>query len=372
MSMIDVPINEIFDLSIASNGSFLTKTFVRDHEGEVPVYGASDDAESPSNASYGYIKDNLEGVKYFEDCLTINRNGSVGKTYYRKERFTINSDVTPLILKEKYKNTLDKTYLCRVVENTVRPMFTYTKKAGKSLFGCLTVPIPVKKDGSYDIDEQRRLAGRYEMVEELRSRIQDETDEILCRVPIIKTSGMKDIPISELFDLDKAGGKALYTKAYCNQHPGKIPVYAASATDPLGFVDKSDYNGGYLTWARNGLAGYLTLIPHPFCINADRGILYPRDEVRGTIDMEYIKYTIEPVFRSLIKRRMGDKGKNEYTKLHPSMIKDVVVPIPVNKDGTYDLSKQQAIAAQYRRIENMKNEIKQKVSDIMSISVIID
>ena len=66
--------------------------------------------------------------------------------------------------------------------------------------------------------------------------------------------------IDKIFDIDRSGGKSIYTKKYCMDHPGSVPVYAASAAAPLGFVDEADYSGGYLTWARNGLAGYISFI----------------------------------------------------------------------------------------------------------------
>lgn len=79
----------------------MTKKFVNMHKGEIPVYGST---MNPEAVSYGYIKDNLKGIKYFDNCLTINRNDSAGFLFYRKKRFTINSDVTPLIPFNEYKN----------------------------------------------------------------------------------------------------------------------------------------------------------------------------------------------------------------------------------------------------------------------------
>lgn len=82
----------ILEFAKTSNGSFLTKSFVDSNKGDIPVYGTS---LIRSEVGYGYIKSDLGNVKYFHDCLTINRNGSAGKVFYRKGKFTINSDVTP-------------------------------------------------------------------------------------------------------------------------------------------------------------------------------------------------------------------------------------------------------------------------------------
>ena len=47
-------IKDIFDLSVKTNSSKFTKTFIKNNEGNIPVYGASKD----NLPSYGYIKDN--------------------------------------------------------------------------------------------------------------------------------------------------------------------------------------------------------------------------------------------------------------------------------------------------------------------------
>jgi len=172
--------------------------------------------------------------------------------------------------------------------------------------------------------------------------------------------------ISEIFDIDNAGGKSYYTKKYCQTHAGNIPVYAASSVVPLGYVDTADFDGGYLTWARNGLAGYLTLIKHPFCINANRGVLIPFDNIKEQIDLSYIKYVTEPLFRAAIKGRLGDKGKNEYTQLHPSMIRNIKIPIPLKEDGTYDLEWKKKLAGQYELIDEKKVQIQDEVEEIIN------
>ena len=57
-----------------TNSSSFTKTFINSNKGEIPVYGASKEIDE---VGYGYVKDNLKGVKYFENCLTWNIDGSI-------------------------------------------------------------------------------------------------------------------------------------------------------------------------------------------------------------------------------------------------------------------------------------------------------
>ena len=55
------------------------------------------------------------------------------------------------------------------------------------------------------------------------------------------------------------------------------------------------------------------------------------------------KQVLEPIFRSHVKGRKGENGKNEYTKLNTSMIKDLEVVLPLTSSGEIDLAKQNQI-----------------------------
>jgi len=61
----EIAIGKIFDLSVQTNTGKLTKSFIEENFGDIPVYGASKD----ENVIYGKIKDGLP-IRYFENCLT--------------------------------------------------------------------------------------------------------------------------------------------------------------------------------------------------------------------------------------------------------------------------------------------------------------
>ena len=91
-------------------------------------------------------------------------------------------------------------------------------------------------------------------------------------------------------------------------------------------------------------------------MNGDRGILVPKGG-RTDLDFEYMKYVIQPVFRKLAKGRKGDNGEDEFTKLYPSMLNDVMIPVPVDKEGNIDLQAQQDIAKRYFAAEQCKRDV---------------
>ena len=79
-----------------------------------------------------------------------------------------------------------------------------------------------------------------------------------------------------------------------------------------------------------------------------------------------MRYVLEPIFRSLAKGRKGDRGEDEFTKLYPSMITDVDVPLPVDENGAISLTAQKEIAAMYDTVEQYRHEILSKLDALLN------
>lgn len=362
------PLREIFDFSISTN-SGLTKSFVNSHKGTIPVYGASQDLSIPS---YGYIQDNLEGIKYFDNCLTYNKDGASGLVFYRKGHFTISEKVVPLVIYEDLRSQLDCNYLKYAIENESRKQdYTFSNKATKVTFKNILIRIPVFNDGTYDLQKQISLAQKYKEVEEKRISLINRLSEfkdIAFRLPRDKSSLWNDVKCTYLFV--PSNGNSIYTKEYCKNHNGDIPLFSGNTEGFFGMVDSYDYDGEYLTWAKDGLAGYMMLHNGKFSITGHRGILIPTNNCKN-IDLTYIKYVLEPIFRANKKGREGDLGKNEYTTLNPDMIKKMkgTIPIPILEDGTFDINKQRELASKYEKLETIKTELINKIVELTSIVI---
>lgn len=174
---------------------------------------------------------------------------------------------------------------------------------------------------------------------------------------------MSKMPLSTLFDTVK--GVSKYTKKFGNEHKGPYPVYSASSQSPLTWIDTYDYDGKYMTWSTNGFAGTILVLDGKFSLNGDRGILLPKNG-RTDLDLDYMKYTLEPIFRNMAKGRKGDNGEDEFTKLYPSMIGNVEVPVPVTKKGVVDFEAQVEIARKYKMIEQCKAEILSRCNSLVA------
>lgn len=147
---------------------------------------------------------------------------------------------------------------------------------------------------------------------------------------------------------------------------GKTFIYSANNNEPLAYANFFDYDGSFLTISVNGIAGRITKKEGKFSINADRVILVPLVE---NIDLDYIRFTVEPILRSKIKGRMGHDGQNEFTKLPGGTIERVKISIPIKEDGSFDLEAQQEIANKYRKIQQINSSIYQQIDELINIKI---
>lgn len=170
-------IKDLFDLNNKTNNSKLTKSFIDKNKGTIPVYSAS---KFPDAVDYGFVKDNLQGVKYFEDCLTWNIDGSIGKIHYRSGRFSLSEKVIPLIVKGEYKDTLDLLFLKYTIEREFsKHSFGFSNKAGKGKIQEIEIVVPINKNGTFNLELQKQIADKFEKIETIKKSILKEFDRIL-------------------------------------------------------------------------------------------------------------------------------------------------------------------------------------------------
>lgn len=223
---------------------------------------------------------------------------------------------------------------------------------------------------SLGIEEEKQTIG----LGDFRSLLCDtasaiaEIDEPLGEIqasisPLLST---KEFPITELFEIKRGSGK--YTKAYTKKHVGDTPCFSGNTFGPFAQIDSADFNVPCLSWAIDGLAGYMMIHKQPFSATNHRGILVPKSD---RIDLDYLKNVLEPIFRELKKGREGANGENEYTSLPPFMIENVKVVLPVTQDGTPDLEAQNEIARKYIALEQYKKDISEKLALLIQQKILL-
>jgi hypothetical protein len=149
--------------------------FCNNNKGNIPVYASSKDEKSV----LGYIKDNMPNIKYYENCLSWNRNGSVGYVFIRNQRFTTNEDHRAFLVKEQFVKNLSKEYLKFTIENNLlKDGFYFLNKCGLDKIKKVKIPIPVTPCGEFDLDVQKNIAQKYQQIKQTRMSILKELNRI--------------------------------------------------------------------------------------------------------------------------------------------------------------------------------------------------
>lgn len=280
--------------------------------------------------------------------------------------------------------TTDHCGSIKIKNDQINPLYlAYILEQNKHLYGFdrglrasltnmrqVSIKIPVDEDGKFDYKAQEDIADVLCCMNQMKA-ILIEKGRNLKNVHVTFSNQEYELKYFALhLLLEPVKGKSKYTKKYGQQHKGEFPVYSASNTSELTWIDTYDFDGRYLSWSTNGFAGVVSIFDGRFSINGDRGILLPKDG-RTDLEYRYLKYVLEPIFRELAKGRKGDNGEDEFTKLYPSMIEDIMIPMPVDSNGNISIEMQKEIADKYEMIYQTTNDVVERITRIANQNVII-
>lgn len=350
----EVILDEIMD-NQAGNSKYSLK-YINDNPGEYPVYSA----KTTGDMNKGYINT----YEYDIECLQITTNGANAGTiiYREKTKFSVGSDSRVWYLKDSIEKISLKFIEIKLKTILSSEDFSWTKKASLYRIKNIKLEIPIDDNGDYDIETQREIVKKYEIIEEKKKELKEKL-EYFKDVQVdfsneinIKT---KEISFDDLFDIER--GKVI-SKKYIEKNKGNYPVFSTQIDSSFGYIDSYMYDGEYLIWNTDGLGGYIRRVDGKFSITNIVGIMKLKKTYKDSVNLEYIRRILEPIFRENVKGREGVGGKNEYTKINSTMIKDLDIKInfPINEDGTFDLEKQKEIVSKYKSIEEMKKSILEK------------
>ena len=359
LQFLEIPITQVFDI-VRGDGKY-TRSYVHEHTGENPLY---------SGNTFGPFAQ-IDSYDYNVPALTWAIDGLAGYMMIHRSPFSATNHRGILLLKD---TNIDLEY----AKYTLEPIFRELKKGRQGdngeneytslppfMIQSVKFAVPVDHDGEPWLEKQKEIAAGYVTLEQTKETVVEQIANLsqVSVVPNCDEYAIEYLPLSELFDTIK--GKSKYTKKYGNLHSGPYPVYSASSQGTLTHLDTYDYDGRYMTWSTNGFAGTILILNGKFSINGDRGILVPKNG-RQDLDFDYMKFTLEPIFRELAKGRKGDNGEDEFTKLYPSMLSDIMVPIPVDGKGNISLLLQKEIAQKFISVQNSQKEIIEKLDALIS------
>ena len=360
IKFIKKPLNDIFEVGRGSPK--YTQSYANKNKGSYPVYSSKTENEG--------LFATINTYDYDGEYLTWSTDGYAGVLFHRVGKFSC-TDHCGILSLRKNVTGIYLPYVQKVLDfrslaignGNMRVKTNMVKRANPM------IPFPLDENGKYDYQEQIAIAKRYENLENKRA-ILNEYKLTLQSSLISENFAEKykhtDVDLTALFTPKRGNSK--YTKTYCFNNRGDYPIYSANNNDPLAYSNFYDYDGEYLTISVNGIAGKITLKDGKFSINADRVILVP---IAKNVDLDYIKYTVEPILRSKIKGRRGHDGQNEFTKLPGGTIENVKISIPVDENGNYDLDAQKEISKKYQKIQNIIDSICKQIDDLTSIKISI-
>lgn len=164
-----------------------------------------------------------------------------------------------------------------------------------------------------------------------------------------------------LFKIEK--GKSEYTKSYINNSKGEYPVYSSKTTEDgvIGNIDHYDYETECLTWTTDGTyVGTVYYRNGKFSMTTHCGALIPK------VDNIHLPYFLYILNRDLSKYYAGE-GSNR--RITVNIIQDVSVPVPIKKDGNFDIGKQIEIAQKYKKLEDIKTKLKDEMQILSEVKI---
>ena len=167
-----------------------------------------------------------------------------------------------------------------------------------------------------------------------------------------------------LFKIEK--GKSEYTKSYINNNKGEYPVYSSKTTEDgvIGNIDHYDYETKCLTWTTDGTyVGTVYYRNGKFSMTTHCGALMPK------VDKVHLPYFLYVLNRDLSKYYAGE-GSNR--RITVNIIEDVSVPVPIKKDGSFDIDKQIEIAQKYKKLEDIKTTLKEEMQILSEVKISFD
>lgn len=166
---VKAPVSNYFNVR---RGVRITRKNCDENPGEIPVYSGSKDPTRPlGRVSEKWLKEKKLPIEK-TPIITINANGYVGAVFVRHEKCVIHDDVVVLELIGG-RQDIDLDYVAIQLRGAIAEgNFEYEAKL-YSRAANLEISLPVLADGSFDIDQQRKISSVIKRFDSLKSKIED-------------------------------------------------------------------------------------------------------------------------------------------------------------------------------------------------------
>lgn len=324
-----------FDLFI---GKRKLKKELLKSEGEIPVYSAN--VQKP----FGFVQDS-NAPDFDHDYVLWAIDGEFGFNIKKKgERFATTDHCGAIRILD---DGVVPEYLLHQLE-LIRKQLGFDRSLRSSLANmkAVTVNIPSKTNGGFDIDAQMGIANEVTKLKGIQAQL-NIVAASLREVNLI----ISDIEIGKHIQVSLGNGKLFavsngerITKKDIDQAKGEIPVYSSSKfrDDALGYVshrireivkDAMFFDGVNLTVNADGSVGSVFVRNQPFYANDVCNVVKVQDAA------------IEPTFLSHeLRTQISEMGLSWTNKLYKQKLRAIQVRIPVQENGAFDSDRQRAIS----------------------------
>ena len=222
------------------------------------------------------------------------------------------------------------------------------------------VQMPKDLNGRIDIQYQKDVLEKYQVIKETKQKVEEYKKKINELNVEIKDTNKNNITV-KIKNIFEILGEDNLTKTYINSNKGEYPVYSGQIENGgiFGFIKSYKYDETILTWVTYGNSGNIRKRSGKFNIGRNNCGLRPLD---NKIDLDYIKFIAEPIFIENVK---GEKQKS----LPQSIVKNIEVSIPVDRNNNFDLQAQKEIAEKYQKVESIKSAINFELDKISEINI---
>lgn len=382
MKITKIPLSDLFSFE-RGNGR-LTRKECHDSGGNMPVYTAA-----IGGPAWFYDHATHEGP-----LLTYTMDGvNAGTTEVLHGSFCLGGHRGALVLKPEHPwgNLISLEFVSFVMEakfkalvrNGSVPSLTWGR------IKSIELPIPLDSKGSPDVDIQQEYAAKCSLLksrqreiariakrladahidpalDDMRLRSFSPSSDTASKKQLMlpekwtldTDTGLHNIPLSDIVNYHR--GRSI-TRKVIAENPGPLPVWTADNKGPVGHVSTTlnceAFQGPALTLSRNGVGGRVAIVEGEQCpvkdgtlrnlftVNEDRFVLIPKSAYKDCLDLEYLALRLEPLLRESCKGRRGPNGETEFTKVSYAALDNIVVPYPLNPDGSLDLLYQREYVA---------------------------
>jgi type I restriction-modification system DNA methylase subunit len=344
--------NKYFDLFI---GKRLVKKDLIHIKGNMPIYSANvktpisyHNKSNISDFSNNFV---LWGIDGDFEYNFIPKNTPFVTTDHCGAIRILTDDILPAYLMIQLEKVKHKYGFDRGLRSSLKNM--------QNIF----IEIPFNENGEIDTEKQKEVVEKFSYVSELKAKIEGYKRQIeYLNVEIEKEYQSKDVLINDIFNFTR--GRVISKKDLID-NAGEYPVYSSNTKGNglLGCINSFDFDCEGITWTTDGIYAGTTFYRNgKFSITNVCGLMTLKKEFADIIFLPFVNAVLN--FRNIAT---GDANKKVMTNV--ILNTNIILKVPINSNGDFDLPAQKEIAEKYRKIEQIKKNISEELDKISKIEI---